>query len=235
MGLTEGHQAKTVWENPAEIVRSLHPENPVMVFAPTVLQDRARAFLAGFPGLVTYAVKSNPDEAVIQNLVQAGIRGFDVASPFEIDLIGRLAPTPARHYHNPVRSRAEIAHAVGAGRGEIGEELLERLHDLGRLRPVGARADTEVDVRLRDAELPEEDVGHLVVVVLTGVDEQLLDVVRAEPLEDGRRLGEVGASTGHVQNKRRHGSFSLDGSGTVETLGPQTVSHGAPAPTRHEA
>lgn len=114
MGLTEGHLAKTVWENPAEIVRSLHPENPVMVFAPTVLQDRARAFLSGFPGLVTYAVKSNPDEAVIQNLMQAGIKGFDVASPFEIDLIGRLAPMAARHYHNPVRSCAEIAHAVGA-------------------------------------------------------------------------------------------------------------------------
>ena len=115
MGLSEGHQAKTVWENPAEIVRSLRPENPLMVFAPTVLQDRARTFLSGFPGLVTYAVKSNPDEAVIQNLVQAGIRGFDVASPFEIDLIGRLAPMAARHYHNPVRSRAEIAHAVAAG------------------------------------------------------------------------------------------------------------------------
>ena len=112
MGLTEGHQAKTVWENPAEIVRSLKPENPVMVFAPTVLQDRARAFLAGFPGLVTYAVKSNPDEAVIQNLVQAGVRGFDVASPFEIDLIGRIAPRAARHYHNPVRAGHEIGHAV---------------------------------------------------------------------------------------------------------------------------
>ncbi|MBV0891881.1 type III PLP-dependent enzyme [Paracoccus sp. Z118] len=115
MGLTEGHQAKTVWENPAEIIRSLTPENPVMVFAPTVLQERAKQFLAGFPGLVTYAVKSNPDEAVIQNLVTAGIKGFDVASPFEIDLIGRLAPMAARHYHNPVRSRAEIAHAVTAG------------------------------------------------------------------------------------------------------------------------
>ncbi|QJD16968.1 type III PLP-dependent enzyme [Paracoccus sanguinis] len=115
MGLTEGHQAKTVWENPAEIVRSLRPENPVLVFAPTVLQDRARQFLAGFPGLVTYAVKSNPDEAVITNLVAAGIRGFDVASPYEIDLITRLAPQAARHYHNPVRSTAEIAHAVAAG------------------------------------------------------------------------------------------------------------------------
>lgn len=108
-------QHKTVWDNPADIIRHLAPEHPVMVFAPTVLQDRARQFLKGFPGLVTYAVKSNPEEAVIQNLVAAGVRGFDVASPFEIDLIGRLAPNAARHYHNPVRSKSEIAHAVKAG------------------------------------------------------------------------------------------------------------------------
>ena len=78
---------KTVWDNPAEIIRHLQPDHPVMAFAPTVLQDRARQFLKGFPGLVTYAVKSNPDEAVIQNLVTAGIQGFDVASPFEVDLM----------------------------------------------------------------------------------------------------------------------------------------------------
>ncbi|MFN4061915.1 MAG: type III PLP-dependent enzyme [Paracoccus hibiscisoli] len=105
-------QQKTVWDNPAEVIRHLAPEHPVMVFAPTVLQDRARQFIDGFPGLVTYAVKSNPEEAVIQNLVAAGIQGFDVASPFEIDLIGRMAPHAARHYHNPVRGRSEIAHGV---------------------------------------------------------------------------------------------------------------------------
>ncbi|SEN79681.1 ornithine decarboxylase [Paracoccus alcaliphilus] len=108
-------QQKTVWDNPAEIIRHTQPENPVMVFAPTVLQDRARTFIKGFPGLVTYAVKSNPGDAVIQNLVTAGIGGFDVASPSEIDLVGRLAPRAARHYHNPVRSDAEIAHALAAG------------------------------------------------------------------------------------------------------------------------
>lgn len=107
--------SKTVWKNPAEIIRRLAPEDPVMVFAPTVLQDAARRFIDGFPGLVTYAVKSNPGDAVIENLVTAGVRGFDVASPFEIDLIGRLAPGAARHYHNPVRSRAEIALANKAG------------------------------------------------------------------------------------------------------------------------
>ena len=108
-------QLKTVWQNPAEIIRETRPEHPVMVFAPTVLQDTAKRFLKGFPGLVTYAVKSNPDETVIENLIAAGVTGFDVASPAEIDLIGRLSQGAARHYHNPVRARWEIAHAVKAG------------------------------------------------------------------------------------------------------------------------
>lgn len=108
-------KSNTIWENPAEIIRNLQPENPVMVFAPSVLQDTAKRFLDGFPGFVTYAVKSNPDEQVITSLVEAGIGGFDVASPAEIELIGRVAPGAARHYHNPVRSRPEIARAVEAG------------------------------------------------------------------------------------------------------------------------
>jgi ornithine decarboxylase len=107
-------ETKTVWGNPADVIRHLQPEHPLMVFAPSALHDRARQFLEGFPGMVTYAVKSNPDESVIQNLATAGIQGFDVASPYEIDLIGRLAPLAARHYHNPVRARFEIAHAVRA-------------------------------------------------------------------------------------------------------------------------
>ncbi len=61
-------QLKTVWQNPAEIIRETRPEHPVMVFAPTVLQDTAKRFLKGFPGLVTYAVKSNPGEEMIENL-----------------------------------------------------------------------------------------------------------------------------------------------------------------------
>ncbi|WP_347265738.1 type III PLP-dependent enzyme [Paracoccus sp. (in: a-proteobacteria)] len=115
MGLTEGRGPKTVWANPAEIIRVLAPENPVMAFAPSVLRATAQRFVRGFPGIVTYAVKSNPDEGVIRTLSAAGIEGFDVASPHEIDLIGRLAPDAARHYHNPVRSQAEIAHAARAG------------------------------------------------------------------------------------------------------------------------
>ena len=104
--------SKIIWSNPTEFLRHQQPENPVLFFAPHAVQATARRFIDGFPGLVTYAVKSNPGEEVIENLVAAGIRGFDCASVFEIDLIRRLAPDAAIHYHNPVRSRAEIAHAI---------------------------------------------------------------------------------------------------------------------------
>ncbi|SMO95164.1 type III PLP-dependent enzyme [Paracoccus laeviglucosivorans] len=114
MGLTEG-RGPALWTNPAQIIRDMAPDQPVMAFAPAVLRAQARRFIQGFPGLVTYAVKANPDKRVIRTLAGAGIGGFDVASPAEIDLIGRLAPGAARHYHNPVRSRSEIAHAVAAG------------------------------------------------------------------------------------------------------------------------
>ncbi len=49
----------------------------------------------------------------------------------------------------------------------------------------------EVQVRLGQAELLEEDVGQAAVVVLAGVDEALLDARRPERGDDGRGLDEV--------------------------------------------
>ncbi len=76
--------SKTIWTNPSDFIRTNRPETPVLFFSPAVLQATARRFIDGFPGLVTYAVKSNPEEAVVENLAAAGVRGYDVASPFEI-------------------------------------------------------------------------------------------------------------------------------------------------------
>ncbi|MDH5454279.1 MAG: type III PLP-dependent enzyme, partial [Paracoccaceae bacterium] len=53
--------SKTIWTSPSECIRNQQPDHPVMFFAPAALQSTARRFLDGFPGLVTYAVKSNPD------------------------------------------------------------------------------------------------------------------------------------------------------------------------------
>jgi len=138
--------SKTIWANPSELLRAQKPENPVMFFAPTVLQATARRFIAGFPGLVTYAVKSNPDEMVVQNLVAAGIRGFDVASPHEIDMIRRLAPTAALHYNNPVRARAEIAHAVAA---DVKSWSVDSHSELAKLIEMVPAAGCEISVRYK--------------------------------------------------------------------------------------
>ncbi|MCA0274081.1 MAG: type III PLP-dependent enzyme [Proteobacteria bacterium] len=137
--------SKTIWTNPSEFLRTQQPVNPVMFFAPAVLQATARRFIDGFPGLVTYAVKSNPDEMVIQNLVAAGIQGFDVASPVEIEMIARLAPTAAMHYHNPVRARHEIEYAVSMGVTSYSVDSRSELQKLIEIVPQGA----EISVRFK--------------------------------------------------------------------------------------
>lgn len=138
--------SKTIWTKPSEFIRTQQPDNPVMFFAPSILQATARRFIEGFPGLVTYAVKSNPDEMVIQNLVAAGVRGFDVASPAEIDLIRRLAPGAAMHYNNPVRARAEIAYAVTQGVVSYSVDSGSELEKLIEIVPATA---TEITVRFK--------------------------------------------------------------------------------------
>ncbi len=107
MGVTQ-----TIWADPVDYLRAMAPRDPVMFLSPAALQAQAQRFLTGFPGLVTYAVKANPDEAVIVNLAAAGLAGFDVASPEEIRLIRRLVPGAALHYNTPVRARHEIAVGV---------------------------------------------------------------------------------------------------------------------------
>lgn len=138
--------SKTIWTNPTEMIRNAQPENPVLFFAPSVVQANARRFIDGFPGMVTYAVKSNPGEEMIENLAAAGVRGYDCASGFEIDLIRRLAPDAAIHYHNPVRSRAEIAYAVEKGVKSWSVDLRSELQKLIDMVPANG---CEISVRFK--------------------------------------------------------------------------------------
>ena len=138
--------SKSIWTNPTEFLRNQQPENPVLFFSPPIVQATARRFLDGFPGLVTYAVKSNPGEEVVENLVAAGVNGFDCASPFEIDLIRRLDPDAAIHYHNPVRSRPEIAHAVAR---QVKSWSVDSRSELAKLIEMVPSEACEISVRFK--------------------------------------------------------------------------------------
>ena len=91
-------------------------------------------------------------------------------------------------------------HAVGAG---LLADLFKGHHDLGSLSRVTAAAGVEVVVGLGDTQLVEEDVAHLPVVVLAGVDDLELEAVGTglQRAHDGRDLHEIGARTGDEVNQ----------------------------------
>jgi len=108
-------QRAETWSDPVTHLTRMAPDAPVLYFSPDRLQATARSFQAGFPGLVSYAVKANPGEEVLANLVAAGIGAFDVASPAEMHAVRAVSGRAVLHYHNPVRSNAEVTEAVRLG------------------------------------------------------------------------------------------------------------------------
>ncbi|KAJ56543.1 ornithine decarboxylase [Actibacterium mucosum KCTC 23349] len=137
--------SQQIYHDPSSYLARHRPDAPVVFLSPAKVQAQAAGFIAGFPGLVTYAVKANPDPLVIGNLTAAGITAFDVASPREIALIRELVPGAALHYNNPVRSRAEVAAAVAAGVASYSVDAPCELTKLAEVLPKG----TEVSVRFK--------------------------------------------------------------------------------------
>lgn len=98
-----------------EVVAARRPADPLVCLRPGVLTETARRFVAAFPGDVLYAVKCDPEPAVLRALYAGGIRHFDVASPAELRLVRQLFPSAEAHFMHPVKARPAIreAHALG--------------------------------------------------------------------------------------------------------------------------
>ncbi|WP_374443032.1 type III PLP-dependent enzyme [Stella sp.] len=94
-----------------EIVRAHRPDEPLHCLRPGVLAAAARSFVGAFPGDVLYAVKCNPEPAVLRALHAGGVRHFDCASPAEIRLVRQLFADAEIHYMHPVKARAAIRAA----------------------------------------------------------------------------------------------------------------------------
>ena len=137
--------AAAIWESPAHHLKTEAPDHPMLYFSPAVLQATYRRFAAGFPGLVTYAVKANDGRIVLENLAAAGMTAFDVASPAEMRKVRAVLPTAVLHYNNPVRSRDEIAAGVAMGVVSWSVDSGSELAKLAAQGPAGA----EVSVRFK--------------------------------------------------------------------------------------
>ena len=135
-----------VYSDARDVARRLAPEAPVFCFSRAQLQARVREFQAGFPGEVSFAVKSNPSPAVLEALSDFGIGHWDVASVHEMEAIGRLGRKAVFHYHNPVKSRREIADAYGKhGCRRFAVDCREELRKIAAM--VDSPAGVEIAVR----------------------------------------------------------------------------------------
>ncbi len=116
------------------LVAALRPEEPVHCIRPAVLAATAAEFVAAFPGETLYAVKCNPDPAVLRALWAGGVRHFDCASINEIALLRQMFDDADIHFMHPVKARGAIREAwarhgvrdfVLDGAGELEKILTE--------------------------------------------------------------------------------------------------------------
>ena len=94
-----------------ELVNTLKPNHPVYCIRPESIKTSTEFFKKNFPGKVLYAVKTNPNEKVLKNIVNNNINDFDVASINEIKLIKKIKPDAKLYFMHTVKSRKDISEA----------------------------------------------------------------------------------------------------------------------------
>jgi ornithine decarboxylase len=104
-----------VFDSIQDIIIRNNPDKPILCFSPTVVQDRVRIFKERFPGIIAWAVKSNPHHQVLDTVVNAGIMHFDIASKEEIDIVQAVCPNAVLHFSHPAKSPEDIEYAWISG------------------------------------------------------------------------------------------------------------------------
>ena len=94
-----------------ETVFATQPAEPICCLRPAVITDTAARFVQDFHGDVLYAVKCNPEPAVLRAMWDGGVRHFDCASAVEVSLVRRMFPEAHIHFMHPVKSRPAIRDA----------------------------------------------------------------------------------------------------------------------------
>jgi ornithine decarboxylase len=135
------------YHTPLDLVRERSPERPVALVRPDAVALAAHWFQDNFKGDVLYAVKANPSPWVIETLAAHGVRGFDVASVPEIELVKAHAPDARLAFMHPVKSRASIKAAYF--KHGVRTFAVDTLEELDKVLDVTCRAkDLNLIVRL---------------------------------------------------------------------------------------
>jgi len=94
-----------------ELVNTLKPDYPVYCIRPEEIKKSVNFFKEYFPGKILYAVKTNPHEKVIRQIISSGVKDFDVASLKEIKLIKKINSEVKLHFMHTIKSKESIFSA----------------------------------------------------------------------------------------------------------------------------
>ena len=94
-----------------ELVDALKPDYPVYCIRPESIKKSTKFFKDNFQGKVLYAVKTNPNEKIIKQIISNGIEDFDVASLNEIKLIKKIKPEANLYFMHTIKSKESISSA----------------------------------------------------------------------------------------------------------------------------
>ncbi|MEM8876419.1 MAG: ornithine decarboxylase [Pseudomonadota bacterium] len=139
----------STFRSAADVAHAVRPDVPIYCFRPEVLKADARCFLQAFPGKTAYAVKTNGQPMVLDALVDAGVRCFDVASPAEFASAVAAKPDAELLYMHPVKSKSDIRVAI----------------ESYRIRAVAADHEAELAKILRVVEGLDLDPGEITVFI----------------------------------------------------------------------
>lgn len=139
--------AEPAYRTASDLIAQQQPHDPILCFSADNLHDQIERFQRSFPGSVTYAVKANHSNRVINEFGRNGVETFDVASIQEMQLVRALIPNAKFHYHNPVKSRREIALAYeiyGVRQFAVDDEV-----ELAKIKDICTPEETTLAIRFR--------------------------------------------------------------------------------------
>ncbi|MGB1310478.1 MAG: hypothetical protein ACPG47_04670, partial [Leucothrix sp.] len=131
--------------------------SPTLVMSEQRLRRNAQRFMAAMPRVRPhFAVKANPDTAVLTTFKQAGT-GFEIASMAEIDLLHNLGvDLTTVFYSNPIKSVASIKYAAAKGITWYCVDTPEEIQKIAAIKP-DAKLYLRIEVSNEGASWPLAD------------------------------------------------------------------------------
>ena len=154
-----------------ELVNTLKPDYPVYCIRPESIKTSTDFFRKNFPGKVLYAVKTNPNERVLKQIISNGINHFDVASINEIKLIKKLKSDAKLYFMHTVKSRENIEEAyfklgIRDFALDTKDELLKIMESTRQAKDLNlyvriaiSNEHAEIDLSRKFGALPNEALG----------------------------------------------------------------------------